>query len=120
MNDVVIVIIIGLLAGLLGGTLGVGGGILVIPALVMLLGFSQHEAQGTSIAFMIPPISLLAAYNYWKNGYVNIKYASIIAACFFVGSYFGSQIAISIPETTMKRVFGGLMLIASLKFIFAK
>ncbi|MFV0506104.1 MAG: sulfite exporter TauE/SafE family protein [Bacteroidales bacterium] len=120
MNDTIVVIIIGLLAGLLGGTLGIGGGILVIPALVMLLGFSQHEAQGTSIAFMIPPISLLAAYNYWKSGYVNIKYATIIAACFFVGSYFGSQIAISISETMMKRTFGVFMLIVSLKFIFSK
>ncbi|MFV0483828.1 MAG: sulfite exporter TauE/SafE family protein [Bacteroidales bacterium] len=120
MNDILIVILIGLLAGLLGGTLGIGGGILVIPALVMLMGFSQHEAQGTSIAFMIPPISLLAAYNYWKSGYVNITYAAIIATCFFVGSYFGSQVAISLPEATMKRVFGVFMLLASLKYIFGK
>ncbi len=119
-SQLVILIIIGLLSGMLAGVLGVGGAIIVIPALVFVLGLSQHEAQGTSLAFMIPPIGLLAAWNYWKEGYVNWKFALILSLTFFVGAYFGSKLSLNFSEKTLQRIFGVLLLIAATKMIFSK
>lgn len=119
-STLIILIATGLAAGLLGGSLGVGGAIIVIPALVILLGMTQQEAQGTSLAFMIPPIGILAAMNYYKNGLVNWKYALILSATFMVGAYFGSKFAMHIPEKTLKRIFGIILLYVSYKMIFAK
>ena len=90
-TTLIILIATGLAAGLLGGSLGVGGAIIVIPSLVIILGMTQQEAQGTSLAFMIPPIGILAAINYYKHGFVNWKYALILSVTFMVGAYFGSN-----------------------------
>jgi uncharacterized membrane protein YfcA len=117
---ILILILIGLAAGMLGGMVGVGGGIIIIPALVYFLGISQFEAQGTSIAIMLPPIGILAAMNYYKKGYVNWQYALIIAAFFIVGSYFGSKFVLEIPQNTVKKTFGIFLLLVSLKMIFWK
>jgi len=107
----ILLIAIGLLAGIVSGLVGVGGGIVVIPFLVLLLGFSQHTAQGTSIFFMLPPIGILAAYNYYKAGHVDLKYALILSAAFIIGGYFGSKISINLAEDTIKK---------ALKMIFGK
>lgn len=118
-TTILILLIIGILAGILSGMIGVGGGIIIVPALVYFLGMTQHGAQGTSLALMLPPIGILAAMNYYKAGALNIKYAFIIALAFVVGGYFGSKISISyISEENLKRVFGIVMLIASVKLIF--
>ena len=119
-TQIIILVIIGLLSGVLSGVLGVGGGIIVIPALVFVLGLSQHEAQGTSLAFMLPPIGVLAAWNYWKEGNVNWKFAVILSLTFFVGAYFGSLVSIHISEKILQKIFGGLMLIAAIKMIISK
>ena len=114
-----ILIGIGLLAGMLSGLIGVGGGIIVVPALVYFLGLNQHMAQGTSLALMLPPIGILAAMNYYKAGELNIKYAAIIAIAFVVGGYFGSKISIEfISETAMKKVFGVILLFTAIKLLF--
>lgn len=84
---IIILIVIGLMAGVFGGMFGVGGAIIMIPALVYFLGVDQHTAQGTSLAVMLPPIGLFAAYNYYKEGQVNIWYAVIIAVTFMIGGY---------------------------------
>ena len=89
LTTIIILVIIGLMAGVFGGMFGVGGAIIMIPALVYFLGVDQHTAQGTSVAIMLPPIGLFAAYNYYKAGQVNIWYAVIIAVTFLVGGYFG-------------------------------
>ncbi len=118
-STLLILIVIGLLAGILSGFVGVGGGIIVVPALVYLLGLSQHSAQGTSLALMLPPIGILAAMNYYKAGELNIKYAMVIAASFIIGGYFGSKISIElISESLMKKLFGVIMLIAAIKMVF--
>lgn len=119
-TTLIILVITGLVAGLLGGSLGVGGAIIVIPSLVLLLGLTQQEAQGTSLAFMIPPIGLLAAINYYKNGLVNWKYALILAGTFMVGAYFGSKVAMHLPAKTLTKVFGFVLLYISYKMIFGK
>jgi len=112
--------IIGLMAGVFSSTFGVGGAIIVIPALVFFLGLSQHQAQGTSLAFMIPPVTLIAAISYAKNGYVNWKFALILAVMFVVGTYFGSMISFSLPDKVLRKAFGGLLLVIAVRVIFWK
>ncbi|MDC3305324.1 sulfite exporter TauE/SafE family protein [Flavobacteriales bacterium] len=116
----IILIVIGLLAGILSGLVGVGGGIIMIPLLVMLLGLTQHQAQGTALFAMLPPIGILAAMNYFKQGYVKWEYALVIALTFVVGGYFGSKLSLSLPPQTVRRVFGVIMLIGGFKLIFSK
>lgn len=113
-------IAIGIVTGFMAGLLGIGGAIIMTPALVFLIGFSQTNAQGTSLAVMLPPIGIIAAYNYYKAGHVNIKFAIILAVCFLVGSWFGSKIAVDIPQQTLKKIFGILLLLVSIKMLFSK
>lgn len=118
-STLLILILIGLFAGVLSGMIGVGGGIIIVPALVYFLGLSQHAAQGTSLALMLPPIGILAAMNYFQAGQLNIKYALVIAVSFIIGGYFGSRLSIEfINEALMKKIFGIIMLIAAIKLVF--
>jgi hypothetical protein len=120
LTTILILVAIGISAGILSGFIGIGGGILIIPALVLFLGLSQKEAQGTSLAIMLPPIGLLAAMNYYKAGYINLKYAIIIATAFLIGGYFGSKLAVSINDQVVKKIFAVVLLIVSLKILFEK
>tara|TARA_R110000850_G_scaffold16697_1_gene51681 strand:- start:22427 stop:22798 length:372 start_codon:yes stop_codon:yes gene_type:complete len=120
MTLIILLIIIGLLAGLFSGLLGVGGGIVMIPLMVFALGFTQHEAQGTSLAVLAVPVTLIAAYSYYNAGHVNWKYAAVIAVTFVVGAYFGSKIAISIDQGMLKKIFGIILIIVALRLIFWK
>jgi uncharacterized membrane protein YfcA len=113
-------IIIGIITGIMAGMLGIGGAIIMIPALVYFMGFSQQMAQGTSLAVMLPPIGIIAAYNYYKAGQVDIKFAIILAICFLVGSYFGSKLALSLPQPVLKKVFGVLLLLVAAKMLLSK
>ena len=118
-STLIILVCIGLLAGFLSGMIGIGGGIIIVPALVYLLGVSQQSAQGTSIALMLPPIGILAAMNYYKAGSLNVKYALIIAVTFIVGGYLGSKISLAyFSEAAMKKVFGIILMVVSIKMIF--
>ena len=111
---------IGLAAGVLSGLLGIGGGIFIIPALVFLLGFSQHLAQGTTLAMMVPPIGLLAAWAYYSKGYVDLKVAGLMCIGFFIGGFFGAKFATAIPDAMLSRIFGVAMLLISIKMIIGK
>ncbi|MCK8520805.1 sulfite exporter TauE/SafE family protein [Aquimarina sp. D1M17] len=113
-------VLIGLLAGFFSGTLGVGGSVVMIPLMILWLNFSQHEAQGTSLAVLAVPVTLLAAFNYYREGYVNWKYAAIIAVTFIIGGYLGSKLAISINQNLIKKIFGGVLLLVALKMILGK
>jgi hypothetical protein len=115
-----ILIVIGIITGVMAGMLGIGGAIIMIPALVFLLGISQQTAQGTSLAVMLPPVGIIAAYNYYKAGHVNLKIAIILALFFLVGSYFGSKLAITLPEQMLKKIFGILLLLVAAKMLFSK
>ncbi|PHS60750.1 MAG: permease [Flavobacterium sp.] len=117
---IVSLLIIGVLAGILSGLIGVGGGVIMILLLVVVLGYSQHAAQGTSLAVLAVPVTFLAAYNYYSEGYVNWKFALIIAIGFVVGGYFGSKLAISINQDMLKKIFGVILLIAAFKMFFGK
>lgn len=118
-TTIVLLVLIGLAAGTLSGVLGIGGGVIMVP-LLLLLGFSQHQAQGTSLAAMLPPVTLLAALQYSKNGHVDWKMALVISAAFIIGGLFGSKIAVVIDEKMLKKIFGVLMLVISIKMIFGK
>lgn len=119
MNNILI-LTIGLAAGILSGLLGLGGGIIMVPALVFLLGFSQHSAQGTTLAMMVPPIGLLAAWIYYNKGYVDIKVAALMCAGFFLGGLVGAKFASDIPDIMLKRIFGIALMLVSVKMIFGK
>lgn len=113
-TQIIITGLIGLAAGMLSGLLGLGGAIIIIPALVMFLGFSQQMAQGTTLIMMVLPVGALAAWQYYQQGFVEIKTALILAVMFFVGGFFGAKFAMHIPQETMKKGFAVvLMLIAS-------
>ena len=117
---ILILIVIGIITGVMAGMLGIGGAIIMIPALVLLLGTSQQTAQGTSLAVMLPPIGIIAAYNYYKAGQVNIRFAIVLAAFFLVGSYFGSKLALNIPQPVLKKIFGILLLLVAAKMLLSK
>ncbi|WP_081675067.1 sulfite exporter TauE/SafE family protein [Daejeonella oryzae] len=120
MATLIILIIIGILAGVLSGLIGIGGGIIVIPALVFILGYSQQTAQGTTLAMMVPPIGLLAAFAYYKEGYVDIKSSAIICIGFVIGSYFGAKYAAGIPEIQLRKIFSIILILVALKMFFSK
>ncbi len=115
-----ILILIGLIAGVFSGIVGLGGGLLIIPALIFLLGLTQKEAQGTSLAVMLPPIGLLAAINYYRAGAVNLKFALVIAAAFLIGGYFGSHFAIRLPDALLRRVFAAALLAVGIRMLLMK
>jgi uncharacterized membrane protein YfcA len=119
-TTLLILILIGLLTGALAGMLGIGGAIIMVPALVFIMGFGQHLAQGTSLAVMLPPIGIIAAYNYFKAGQVNLKFAVILAIAFVVGSYFGSKFALTLPQPVLKKIFGALLLLVAIRMLLAK
>jgi uncharacterized membrane protein YfcA len=112
-------ICIGLAAGILSGLIGIGGGIIIVP-LLLLLGFSQQQAQGTSLAALLPPVTLLAVVNYNKQGFVDWRYAIIISVFFILGGLLGSKIAIGLDEKVLRKVFGVVLLIIAGKMILTK
>ncbi len=111
-------LLLGLIAGIMGGLFGIGGGIIIIPALVIVFGLTQKMAQGTTLALMIPPIGLLAAWMYYKQGFVDLKIAGLVCLGFFLGGLIGAKIALGIPEPALKRIFGIFLLAVSIKMIF--
>ncbi|MFC6269020.1 sulfite exporter TauE/SafE family protein [Frigoriflavimonas asaccharolytica] len=117
-QEMILVIIIGVIAGILSGLLGIGGAVLIIPALVLFLGFSQQTAQGTTLLMMVPPIGALAAFQYYKEGTVDFKIAGILAVGFLIGGYFGGKYANHIPQEILKKLFAILLLVIALKMLF--
>lgn len=115
-----ILLIIGLAAGLLSGVAGVGGGVIVIPALIFALGMTQFEAQGTSLAMMVPPIGIMAAYNYYQEGALNWRYALVLAIFFVIGGYFGSKFVLSVPQAAIKKGFAVFIILIGLKMLLSK
>src|ERR1700690_4081466 len=120
MNEIIILLAIGLFAGALSGMIGVGGGIIIVPCLVYFMSMSQHQAQGTSLAVLLLPVGILAVMNYYKAGFVDIRMALLISLTFIVGGFIGSKISIGLDQATVKKVFGVAMILISLKMIFGK
>ena len=118
--NVFLYLLLGLVTGIFSGLIGIGGAIIIIPSLVLLFGLSQHTAQGTTLALMVPPIGLLAAWAYYKQGFVDFKIAGLICLGFFFGGLVGAKFATNIPEDILRKVFGVILLVSSLRMIFYK
>jgi uncharacterized membrane protein YfcA len=119
-NEIITLILIGLTAGIISGMLGVGGAIIMVPALVFFMGLNQHQAQGTSLSVLVFPVGFLAFWNYYKHGYVNFKLALVIMFAFVIGGYVGSHFAIRIPERPLKIIFGLLIIAMGLRMVIKK
>ncbi len=120
MPDFLICIVIGVFAGILSGLIGIGGGIIIIPVLMFLFGFSQHEAQGTTLAMMVPPIGILAAWTYYKNGHVNLPVAVFLCLGFLFGGLIGAKFATTVPNMMLQKIFGTALLLIGVKMMFFK
>ena len=114
-----ILISIGLFAGILSGFVGIGGGVIIVPALVFFLGLTQHQAQGTSLFVLVMPVVVLALMNYWKSNNVNWQFGLVIATTFIIGGYFGSKLSLKISPSVVKLVFGILMAYVSFRLIMS-
>jgi uncharacterized protein len=120
MGNIILYVLLGLGAGILSGVVGIGGGVLIVPALVFLFGFSQQQAQGTTLALLVPPIGILAAWTYYQHGLVNIKVAAFIAVGFILGSLFGARFAVSLSNTVIEKIFGITIMLIGLKMVVGK
>ncbi|SHF78322.1 hypothetical protein SAMN05444396_101369 [Flavobacterium segetis] len=118
-QTIILLMCIGLTAGVLSGLIGIGGGIIMVP-LLLLMGFTQQQAQGTSLAALLPPVTLLAVLNYHKAGFVDWRFAIIISIVFVVGGYFGSKMAINIDQKILKKVFAVTLLLIGGFLLFEK
>jgi uncharacterized protein len=114
---IVVLSIIGLLAGILSGLVGVGGGIIVVPALVFFLGFTQKEAQGTSLGLLLLPIGILAVLNYYNKDLIDIRVVGTMAIGFLLGGFFGSKIALAISEAALKKIFAIVLFYTGFKML---
>jgi uncharacterized membrane protein YfcA len=119
-TTILTLVFIGLMAGILSGLVGVGGGIIMVPLFIIFLGLTQHNAQGMSLAVMLPPVTFLAVYNYHKAGVIDWKAALIVSILFIIGGYLGSKIALQIDQKVLKKIFGIVMLVVAFKLIFTK
>ena len=117
-QTIFLLILVGIAAGMLSGLVGVGGGIIIVPALVFIMGFSQKMAMGTSLGILLLPVGILGVMQYYKQGYVDVRVVLIISAAFLFGSYFGSRIALSLPQETTKKIFAVFMIIIAIKLLF--
>lgn len=117
-QTILIIIMVGVAAGVLSGLVGVGGGIIIVPALVYFIGFSQKTAQGTSLALIMLPVGIFGVMQYYKQGHVDYKIVGILAIGFLAGSFFGSKLALNISQETLKKVFAILMIIIAVKMLF--
>ena len=116
-ETILLLILVGLAAGTLSGLVGVGGGIIIVPALVLLLGFSQHEAQGTSLGLLLLPVGILAVMNYYNKGQIDIKVVGIMSVAFILGGWLGSKLALSLSQEMVKRIFAVVLFYTALKMM---
>jgi uncharacterized membrane protein YfcA len=117
-QTIIIIILIGLAAGLLSGLVGVGGGIIIVPALVFFLGFSQHQAIGTSLGILLLPAGILAVINYYRKGFIDLKVVFILFIGYIIGSYFGSNISLNVSQEALKKVFAIMLILTAIKMLF--
>jgi len=114
-------VIIGLLAGIFSGFMGVGGGVVMIPLMILFLGYNQHEAQGLSLAVLAVPVTFIAAYTYHTSGFpIDWKFALIVAVFFVLGAFIGSKFAVKIDQNLLKKIFAVVLVVAAVKLFFGK
>ena len=112
-----LLIMVGLSAGIMSGLVGIGGGVIVVPALVFFLGFSQQEAQGTSLGLLLLPIGILAVINYYNKGYIDVKVVAIMCIAFVIGGWLGSKLALQLSQETLKKIFAIVLFYTGIKMM---
>jgi len=112
-----LLLLIGLVAGVFSGMFGIGGGLIIVPALLFFLKVRELQAIGTSLAALIPPVGLLGAAEYYRNGYINLRYAALVALGLFLGAYFGARIMISLPPEVIRRVYAVFLLLVAARML---
>jgi hypothetical protein len=117
-TTILLLVAVGLAAGFLSGLIGIGGGVIIVPALVFFIGFTQKQAQGTSLGILLLPVGILAVVQYYKQGYLNINYVLVVAIAFVVGGFFGSKLALTLSEEKLKKIFAIILLLISVKMLF--
>ena len=118
--QVVGLLMIGVLAGVFAGMFGIGGGLIIVPALALLYGMKQHEAVGTSLGALLLPVGALSAWVYWKNGQLNVKYSALLAAGLLVGAFLGAKLVEPVSDLTLRRLFGAFLLIVSVRMLWGR
>ncbi len=113
-------LVLGLIAGSFSGLIGIGGGVIIVPALIILFGFSQQVAQGTTLALLVPPIGLLAVMDYYKKGFVNMHAALLICIGFVIGGLLGAKVAVTLPEQALRRIFAAVIVVIGIRMFFIK
>jgi len=114
------IVLIGLLAGVFAGMFGIGGGLIIVPALAVIYGMKQHDAVGTSLGALLLPVGALSAWVYWKNGQLNLKYSALIAAGLVIGAFVGAKLVEPVSDLALRRMFGAFLLVVSLKMLWGK
>lgn len=114
---VITLLVIGLAAGILSGLVGVGGGLIVVPALIFFLGYSQHQAQGTSLGLLLLPVGILAVINYYHKGQIDVKVVAVMSIAFVLGGWLGSKLALRLPEDTVKKIFAIFLFYSAFKLL---
>ncbi len=113
-------IAVGVVAGVAAGMFGIGGGLIIVPALVLLYGMTQHSAVGTSLGAILLPVGALGAWVYWKNGNLNVRYSLLIAAGLLIGAFLGAKLVEPVSDLTLRRLFGVFLLLISIRMIVGK
>ena len=114
----ILLILVGLAAGFLSGLIGIGGGVIIVPALVVFLGFTQKQAQGTSLGILLLPVGILAVLQYYKQGYLNIQYVLLVSVAFIAGGFLGSKLALSLSDEKVKKIFAVILMLIAIKMLF--
>jgi len=119
-DSIILYVLLGATAGVFSGLLGIGGGIILVPMLVLLVGLTQQQAQGTTLILLTAPFGLLAALTYYQSGYADLKIAAILGIGFFFGAFLGAKIATNIPNVVLQKVFGVALLLVAVYLLLSK
>lgn len=111
---------LGLIAGIAAGMFGIGGGLIIVPFLMLVMNMPQADSVGTSLAAIIPPVGILGAIEYYRAGHVNVKAAALIAIAMLIGTYLGAKLMLGLPPTLAKRIYGGFLLLIGARYLFVK
>jgi uncharacterized membrane protein YfcA len=114
---VLLLALVGFFAGVLSGLVGVGGGVIIVPCLVIFLGFSQQAAQGTSLGLLLLPVGIFAVINYYNKGYIDIKVVLIMSIAFIAGGWLGSKLALQLSQEALRKIFAVVLIYTAFRML---